>query len=172
MNNSNLKPSYFDGYSYVGYQVKTSLVREGYGEYAPFKIFSPLDVYNRFKKMIDADRERFYSIFLDNRNNVIGVDMVSQGCIDSTLVHPREVFKPAILCSAVAIIFVHHHTGGNPNPSNDDIQTTNRLKWAADILGISVVDHVIIGIDDYYSFQLKGLLPKTGYEKYKPEKLT
>jgi len=95
-----LKDSYFDGFEYKGYNVRTKLVIEGRNEYRPLKLSNPSEVYNAFKKLRESDRERFYSILLDAKNQVIGVEMVSQGSVDSSPVHPREVYKSALLASA------------------------------------------------------------------------
>ena len=78
-NNAELKDSCFDGYEYKGYKVRTKLVIEGHKEYKPMKLCSSSDVYSAFKKLVESDKEKFYSIFLDVKNNLIGVDMVSQG---------------------------------------------------------------------------------------------
>jgi DNA repair protein RadC len=150
---SELKDSYFNGYEYKGYRIKTKLVIEGRGKYKPLRIGGPDDVYKAFKKLGECDRERFYSILLDTKNKVIGVDMVSQGSLNSTFVHPREVFKSALLASASSIIFVHSHPSGDPKPSWIDRELTKKLKQAGELLEIDVLDHVIIGRDKYYSFK-------------------
>ncbi len=147
-----LKDSYFDGYEYKGFKVRTKLVIEGCEEYKPLKISNSADIYNTFKNLRESDKERFYSIHLNGTNNVIGVEMISQGSVDSSIVHPREVYKSALLSSAAGLIFVHSHPSGNPIPSLEDRQITKRLKEAGKLLGIKVLDHVIIGYDDYYSF--------------------
>ncbi|MFX0205009.1 MAG: RadC family protein [Candidatus Hodarchaeota archaeon] len=147
-----LKDSYFDGFEYKGYQVRTNLVIEGQNEYKPLSLSNPMDVYNAFKNLRISDRERFYSISLDAKNKVIGVDMVSQGSLGSSPVHPREVYKAALLASAASVIFVHSHPSGDPEPSVGDREITSVLKQAGDLLGIEVLDHVIIGADGYYSF--------------------
>jgi len=153
-----LKDSYFDGFEYKGYKVKTKLVIEGHKEYKPIKLSKSGDVYEAFKKLVESDKEKFYSIFLDCKNKVIGVDMVSQGCLDSSSVHPREVYKSALLASAASVIFVHSHPSGDPEPSFADKEITRLLKQAGDMLQISVLDHIIIGLDKYYSFADKGEL--------------
>lgn len=160
-----LKNSCFDGYEYKGYKIKTKLVIEGHREYKPLKFSNPVDVYKAFKKLIESDKERFYSLLLDAKNNVIGVDMVSQGSLNSSPVHPREVYKSALLASAASVIFVHSHPSGEPEPSESDKEITKQLKLAGDLLGIEVLDHIIIGIGDYYSFADKGILEE--YEKLK-----
>ena len=153
-----LKDSYFDGFEYKGYNVKTKLVIEGKNEYRPMKISNPSEVYNAFKKLRESDREKFYSILLDAKNQVIGVEMVSQGSVDSSPVHPREVYKSALLASATSVIFVHSHPSGDPEPSESDREITKQLKKAGDLLCINVLDHVIIGEGKYYSFMDKGEL--------------
>ena len=151
-----LKDSYFDGYEYRGYRVRTSLVIEGKDEYRPITLSCPDDVYSAFRKLADCDRERFYTILLDVKNKVIGVDMVSQGTVDYSPVHPREVFKPALLASAASVIFVHSHPSGEAEPSSADRALTEQLEEVGKLLGIEVLDHVIIGRDEYYSFADKG----------------
>lgn len=154
--NGELKQSCFDGYEYKSYKVRTKLVIEGHKEYKPLKLCSSSDVYSAFKKLVESDKEKFYSIFLDSHNKVIGVDMVSQGALDSAPIHPREVYKSALLASAANIIFVH--PSGEPDPSFADIEITKSLKQIGDMLQINVLDHIIIGLDNYYGFADKGEL--------------
>ena len=111
-----------------------------------------------FKGLHESDREKFYAIHLDAKNKVIGVNMVSQGTQDSSPVHPREVYKPAILNSAASVIFVHAHPSGDSGPSNSDREITGMLKEAGKLMGIEVLDHVIIGNGSYYSFADRGEL--------------
>lgn len=153
-----LKDSYFDGFEYKGYKIRTKLVIEGQNEYKPLKFSCSGDVYNAFKNLHETDREKFYAIHLDTKNNVIGVDMVSQGSLSSSPVHPREVYKPAILNSAASIILVHSHPSGEPEPSISDRELTIQLEQVAEVMGIEVLDHVIIGRGEYYSFADKGEL--------------
>jgi DNA repair protein RadC len=110
-------------------------------------------------------QESFWVILLDRKNHALGCVMVSLGTLSNTLVHPREVFKPAILASASAIIVAHNHPSGDPAPSAPDIQVTRQLREAAKILDIMLIDHVIIGYPEsdpqglgYYSFRSSGLL--------------
>ncbi|MFZ2146183.1 MAG: JAB domain-containing protein [Sedimentisphaerales bacterium] len=151
-----LKDSYFDGYEYKGIKIKTKLAIEGEKRYRPMTMSTPADVYKVFGKLAQSDKERFYSILLDAKNNVIGVDMVSQGSIGSTPVVPRDVYKSALLASAASVIFVHPHPSGDPEPSYSDMEITNQLMMAGEMMGIDVLDHVIIGRDRYYSFSEKG----------------
>jgi len=155
-----LKDSYFDGFEYKGYKIRTKLVIEGQNEYKPLKFSCSGDVYDAFKNLHETDREKFYAIHLDTKNNVIGVDMVSQGSLNSSQVHPREVYKPAILNSATSVIFVHSHPSGESEPSVSDKEITRQLEQVAEVMGIEVLDHVIIGRDEYYSFADKGELCK------------
>jgi len=157
-NNAELKESCFDGYEYKGYKVRTKLVIEGHKEYKPLKLSSSSDVYSTFKKLVESDKEKFYSIFLDPKNKVIGVDMVSQGSMDSSPVHPREVYKSALLASAANVIFVHGHPSGDPEPSYSDKEITKILRQAGELLQITVLDHVIVGRDRFYSFADRGEL--------------
>lgn len=129
---------------------------EGHSKYKPLKLGSSHEVYAAFRSLSDSDRERFYSVLLDCKNAVIGVDMVSQGSGNSAAVVPMEVFKPALLASAVAVVFVHSHPSGDPEPSFPDIALTRDLKQAGELLGVKVLDHVIIGREKFYSFADKG----------------
>jgi DNA repair protein RadC len=112
---------------------------------------SPAQVYELFNALRYETKEHFVSLLLDGKNRIIAVDKVSVGTLNQSLVHPREVFKTAVLSAAAAIILVHNHPTGDTTPSAEDKDVTTRLKAAGDILGIRILDHVIIG-DDYYSF--------------------
>jgi len=95
---------------------------------------------------------------LNQKNGIIGINTVSVGNLSSSIVHPREVFKPAIVAGAASIIVAHNHPSGDPTPSSNDIYVTTRLKEAGDILGIAVLDHVIIGDGCYVSLKARDLL--------------
>jgi DNA repair protein RadC len=161
-----LKDSCFNGYEYKGYKIKTKLVIEGRKEYKPLKLGCSKDVYEAFKNLVESDKERFYSLMLDNKNDFIGVEMVSQGSLNSAPVHPREVYKSALLASASSVIFVHNHPSGDPIPSEADKEITRQLKLSGELLGIEVLDHIIIGPEDYYSFGDKGMLEEYGKIKF------
>ena len=105
----------------------------------------------------DPTVEWFQVILLNRKNIPLGRTVVTKGTASSSLVHSREVFKPAILAGASAVIVVHNHPSGDPAPSQADIQVTRMLREAAKVLSIDLLDHVIIG-DDYYSFNEAGLL--------------
>ena len=107
----------------------------------------------------ESDREKFVVLLLDSKNSIIGVTIVSVGILDSALVHPREVFKPAILCNAAAIILAHNHPSGDPSPSSEDRRVTQRLHEAGTLLGIEVLDHVIVGEKDrFVSLKERGVM--------------
>ena len=106
-----------------------------------------------------VDREYFVVFLLDQKNHVIGINTVSMGSLTASIVHPREVFKAAILANAATIICGHNHPSGDTMPSQEDRQMTSRLVSAGKLLGINVVDHIIIGsAGKYFSFADENLL--------------
>lgn len=107
----------------------------------------------------DATREHFIVVLLTSRHTVLGIETVSVGSLNASIVHPREVFRPAILASAAAMILAHNHPSGDVSPSDDDITITNRLVDTGRLVGIDVLDHVIVGGNGtFLSFREKGLL--------------
>ena len=139
-------------------QLKRSKVHESKVAYTAT---SSEDVYKFATKIMQLDRkpeENFCVITVSAKLDITGYYTVSTGTIDGSLVHPREVFKPAIVLNAAGIICLHNHPSGHCEPSNEDIKTTKRLKEAADILGIRMIDHVVIGDGCYTSFVRKGLM--------------
>jgi DNA repair protein RadC len=104
-------------------------------------------------------QERFLTLLLDSRHRVIREVEVSRGSLDQSLVHPREVFGPALRESAAALVLVHNHPSGDPEPSREDREVTRRLEDAGELLGIGILDHVVIGADGYVSFARRGWLP-------------
>ena len=103
-------------------------------------------------------KEHFRSVLVNAKGDILSVDKVSVGELSSTVVHPREVFAMAVKKSAAAVIFVHNHPSGDPTPSMEDIDTTQRLVEAGQILGIRVLDHIIIGDGKYESLRRKGII--------------
>jgi DNA repair protein RadC len=99
-----------------------------------------------------AAKEQFVVILLNNKNKVIGTEVVSEGSLSSSIVHPREVYAPAILHHAAAIMVAHNHPSGDPKPSIEDEEVTRQLLRSGKVLGIPMIDHVIIGDGNYYSF--------------------
>lgn len=124
----------------------------------PYKISCPSDVYDLMAPSLRFEQiEHFKIIILDTKNNVRGIEHISTGSLNSSIVHPRETFKPAIKKSASSIILLHNHPSGEAEPSHEDIVLTNRLVECGKILGIKVLDHIIIG-NYFYSFKEEGLL--------------
>lgn len=124
----------------------------------PFKTSE--DVYRFYSSKMDGlKKEVFICALLDSKNRPFKDITISEGTITSSLVHPREVFSPAIKESAVSVLFVHNHPSGDPSPSNDDIELTKRLVKTGELIGIAVLDHIIVGNNgSYISFLDKGLL--------------
>ena len=107
----------------------------------------------RYKK-----KEHLIGIYLDTRNKVIRKEIISIGTIDMSLIHPREIFMPAVESGAKSVILVHNHPSGNPAPSADDIKVTKRIIDSGSLLGIEMLDHIIIGGNDYLSMKDKGMI--------------
>lgn len=106
----------------------------------------------------DCDREHFVAVMLDTKNKVAAINTVSIGSLNSSIVHPREVFKAAILHNSNCILLGHNHPSGVLTPSSEDLITTNRLVDAGNILGIKILDHIIVSESDHLSFLDKGFL--------------
>ncbi len=107
--------------------------------------------------------EQFGLVMLDTKHRLVGVRVISVGSLDSTIVHPREVFREAAAASAAAIVLFHNHPSGDPTPSQDDIMLTTRLVGAGEVMGIEVVDHLILADQRYYSWLESGRLsPRIG----------
>ena len=100
----------------------------------------------------ELDREQFLVCCLDAKHAIIGINVVSIGSLTLSIVHPREVFKPAILLNACGIIAAHNHPSGDPSPSPEDRTLTARLREAGELLGITLLDHLILGDDRIHSF--------------------
>jgi DNA repair protein RadC len=123
------------------------------------RLTGPSDVYARCAPaMRDLVQEEFRILMLDTRHAVIAELSITRGTLDASLVHAREVFRPAIVQSAAAIVLVHNHPSGDPAPSSLDIEVTRQLASAGEMLGIPVLDHVVIGASGYSSFVEAGLL--------------
>jgi DNA repair protein RadC len=101
----------------------------------------------------DEPTEVFAILCLSTKHRVIAYHEVSRGTLDSTLVHPREVFKAALLANAAAIIVCHNHPSGDPTPTVDDVEVTRRLAASGQVLGIELLDHIVVGDGRYYSFK-------------------
>ena len=117
------------------------------------KLTNPNTIINYFHSLFrDKKQEYFYVIYLDNQKNYLDKKLLFKGTVNYSLVHPREIFKEAYLLSANNIICIHNHPSGDATPSNNDIELTKRIKMISDIHGIGLLDHIIIGKNNYYSF--------------------
>ena len=136
------------------------LVREpGTMTRAPVKIRGPVDVRELLIERVRVlDQEAFYMVALDSQSQVRAVHEVTRGILNSSLVHPREVFRAAILAGAAGIIMVHNHPSGDPTPSADDRAVTRQIVDAGRLLDVPCYDHVILGGERYVSFAEAGLL--------------
>ena len=137
---------------------KLSMIKESE---VPYKAIScPDDIYDILRSLgLDtAAEEYFYLLCTDSKGHIIGIHEVSHGELSSSIVHPREVFKRALLNNASAILVGHNHPSGCTTPSSEDHVVTERLSEAGKLLGINVLDHIIVGSDDYFSFKKEGLL--------------
>lgn len=108
-------------------------------------------------RLRERKKEVFISLLLDSKNRLIREICVSEGSLNASLVHPREVFSPAVRESAAAVLFIHNHPSGDPAPSREDLELTRRLREAGELMGIRVLDHIIIGNGQYVSFADRGL---------------
>jgi DNA repair protein RadC len=121
------------------------------------KISSPEDVYRRlFPRMREQKKELFIELCLDTKNQILKEEVISMGSLNANVVHPREVFKLALTESAAHIIVAHNHPSGDPTPSREDIEITKKLVETGNIMGITVLDHVIIGDGRHFSLKEAG----------------
>jgi DNA repair protein RadC len=121
-------------------------------------IRGPEDVYTATTDLRAARKEHFIAFHLNARNQVIARETVSIGSLNASIVHPREVYEPAVRNSAASLILVHNHPSGETDPSDDDLALTRRLVQVGDLLGIAVVDHIIVGRRGYTSLKQQGYL--------------
>ncbi|MCH7563483.1 MAG: DNA repair protein RadC [Gemmatimonadetes bacterium] len=123
------------------------------------KIRGPRDVFRRMgPRLRDLDREEFHVLLLTSQHRVIREVLITRGILDASLIHPREVFKPAIIESAAAVILLHNHPSGDPAPSGEDRAVTRQLVDAGRTIGIPVLDHVILGDTGFTSMSELGVL--------------
>ncbi len=118
----------------------------------------PEDIWKELKDIRDHKKEHFVIFYLDSRNQEIKREIISVGSLNANLVHPREVFEPAVKNLAAQVILTHNHPSGDSDPSEEDIGLNKRLVEAGRILGIEVIDHIIITKSGYLSFKEKGLM--------------
>jgi DNA repair protein RadC len=117
-------------------------------------------VYNLYHDRFRGEKqEHFLAIILDTKNRILMEVLVSKGTLSGSLVHPREVFAPAIRERAASILVIHNHPSGDPSPSHEDIEITHRLRETGDLIGIPLLDHVILGEDSFVSLKERNLIP-------------
>jgi len=139
--------------------VTTKLVRERSALKGVNKISCPSDVYDLLSQYFnELDREHFLVVCLNRKSEVTCINTVSIGGLYSTTVHPREIFKVAILSCADTVILAHNHPSGDPNPSREDIEITRRIADAGQLMGINVHDHIIFGDGRYFSLKEKAVI--------------
>lgn len=137
----------------LGRRMASTLREEG------VQIGSPQDVANfLMEEMRYYHKEYFKIILLNTKNKIISIEDISVGSLNSSIVHPREIFNPAVKKSAAALILVHNHPSGDTQPSNEDMEVTKRLIEAGKVLGINILDHIIVGEGRYLSFKERGLI--------------
>ena len=120
---------------------------------------SSQDAFAHFhERLCDYRKELFLALLLDSKNRLIREVQISEGSLNASIVHPREVFAPVLRESASAVLFIHNHPSGDPSPSQEDIEITVRLQKVGELMGVRVLDHIIIGNGDYVSLADRGLL--------------
>ena len=138
--------------------IKVSVIRDGSCDVNSL-LDCPERVAAAYRAIVgDDERENLLAFYLDAQSKIKSICVVSIGTLSASLVHPREVFRPAVIAGAAAVIVAHHHPSGDCSPSADDRDTTLRLRKAGEILGIPVLDHVIIAGENRYSFRESGLM--------------
>jgi DNA repair protein RadC len=132
--------------------VTLKVIKKGYSSEKE-QMTDPVAVCNAMKFLEDEDREKLYVLHLDSKRRILGKELISVGTLKTSLIHPREVFKGAIVNNSDSIIFVHNHPSGDATPSREDIGITERLIASGELLGIDVVDHIIVGCNIYTSMK-------------------
>lgn len=135
---------------YVSNNLQVKALRDG--------IYSPSEIASKCKGFRKAKKEHFCVFFLDTQNRILGKETVSVGTLNSSLIHPRESFRTAILKNCCSVIFVHNHPSGGLEPSPEDLAVTKRLTEAGRLLGIEVLDHVIVTAHAYTSLKERKLI--------------
>jgi DNA repair protein RadC len=149
------------------YEIRVSRVNETPGTAKMDRAGAAFEYWNEkiaLSPWYDTDKEQLVVLLLDTRHNVIAHNLVSLGSLNESIAHPREIFRPAIVAAAYAIVVMHNHPSGDPQPSEADRRLTRRLGEAGTLLQIPLVDHVVIGkvrspeVPPYFSFRESGLL--------------
>ncbi|MCG1027615.1 DNA repair protein RadC [Virgibacillus halodenitrificans] len=139
--------------------VSVKLLKETSLLYKKRIVRSPEDGYELMKQFLgEVDREYFLVVCLNTKNQPTALNVCHVGSLNASVVHPREVFKPAILSNAASIIVGHNHPSGQPEPGQEDIHVTKRISEAGKIVGIELLDHIILGDDKFISLKEKGYL--------------
>ena len=124
------------------------------------RIRGPRDVHRRLGPALrDLRQEEFWAVYLDTQNRVLEERRITVGLLDVSLVHPREVFRPALALPARSVLLVHNHPSGDPEPSPEDVEVTRQLAASGELLGVPVRDHVVLGDGRYVSLRERGLMP-------------
>lgn len=124
------------------------------GTMRKYKLSSPTEVVSFFNAELSTEKvEKFVAVFLSTKNEIINWEIISIGSLNASIVHPREVFNRAIKKSAASLLVIHNHPSGHAKPSREDENITKRLYEAGQLIGIPLIDHIIIGHEDYYSFK-------------------
>lgn len=118
----------------------------------------PESVYELTRDIRSMNREHFVGFYLNSRNQVLRREIISIGSLNASIVHPREVYLPAVAMSAASVVLAHNHPSGDPTPSEEDLAITRRLLEAGRILGIDLLDHVVVARESYASFKERRLL--------------
>lgn len=138
--------------------VSVKLVKDNSFLYKNRTISDPHSAYELVKELLEGeDREKVVVGFLNTKNQPVALHVVSVGSINSSILHPREIFKAALLCNAASLILFHNHPSGDPTPSTEDFDATKRIKDCGKLMGIEMIDHIVIGDDRYYSMIEKGI---------------
>ncbi|HDR8065779.1 TPA: DNA repair protein RadC [Bacillus cereus] len=139
--------------------VSLKMVREHSIMYPKRNVRSPEDAFNLLQTFLDElDREHFVVVCLDTKNQPTAINVCHMGSLNASIVHPREVLKVAILSNSASILLAHNHPSTDPSPSKEDIEVTKRLLEACEIIGIEILDHLIIGGQNYISLKEKGYI--------------
>ena len=135
------------------------ITKRRYRGRAPKPVRGPDDVVALIgRKLLAESREHFVVLLLNARHECVAVETVSIGSLNASIVHPREVFRPAVLAAAASIIVAHNHPSGDPEPSPEDLAVTRRLREAGDLLGIELLDHLVVAERGYVSLKSRGAL--------------
>lgn len=122
------------------------------------RLSTPEDVYEHLRSMSTLNKEAFRGLYLDVKGQLVHDEIVSLGTLSMNLVHPREVFRPAVEHSAASLILAHNHPSGDPTPSAEDLRVTRQLAEVGRLLDIEVLDHVIVGVEGFVSLRRRGLI--------------